>query len=94
MITPGELAGLELPERVVVVDVLRATSTMVEALANGARAIVPVATVDEAARMAQNIGRDTVLLCGERKGLPIEGFDLATRRRSSRRRRWPGSRWS
>jgi 2-phosphosulfolactate phosphatase len=75
--TPGELAGLELPDRVVVVDVLRATSTIVEALANGARAIVPVGTVDEAARMAQNIGRDTVLLCGERRGLPIEGFDLA-----------------
>lgn len=74
--TPGELAAIELPERVVVLDVLRATSTIVEALANGARAIVPVGTVDEAARMAQNIGRDSVLLCGERRGLPIEGFDL------------------
>jgi 2-phosphosulfolactate phosphatase len=74
--TPAELAGVELPERVVVIDVLRATSTMVEALANGARAIVPVATADDAARMAQNIGRDSVLLCGERKALPIEGFDL------------------
>lgn len=74
--TPGELAGVELPERVVVIDVLRATSTSVEALANGARAIFPVATADDAARIAQNIGRDSVLLCGERKGLPIEGFDL------------------
>lgn len=74
--TPGELAGLELPERVVVVDVLRATSTIVEALANGARSILPVATADEAARIAQNIGRDAVLLCGERRSLPIEGFDL------------------
>ncbi|MFO7892770.1 MAG: 2-phosphosulfolactate phosphatase [Longimicrobiales bacterium] len=73
--TPGEL-GPELPGRVVVVDVLRATSTMVEALANGARALFPVATADDAARIAQNIGRDSVLLCGERKGLPIEGFDL------------------
>jgi 2-phosphosulfolactate phosphatase len=74
--TPGELAGLELPDRIVVIDVLRATSTMVEALQNGARAIFPVATVDDAARIAQNIGRDSVLLCGERKALPIEGFDL------------------
>lgn len=74
--TPGELAGVELPDRVVVVDVLRATSTLVEALANGARAVFPVATADDAARIAQNIGRDSVLLCGERKGLPIEGFDL------------------
>jgi 2-phosphosulfolactate phosphatase len=74
--TPGELAGQELAERVVVIDVLRATSTMVEALSNGARAIFPVATVDDAARIAQNVGRDSVLLCGERKALPIEGFDL------------------
>jgi len=74
--TPAELAGVELPERVAVIDVLRATSTIVEALSNGARAIFPVATADDAARIAQNIGRDSVLLCGERKGLPIEGFDL------------------
>lgn len=74
--TPSELAGVELPERVVVIDVLRATSTIVEALANGAKAIFPVATADDAARLAQNIGRDSVLMCGERKGLPIEGFDL------------------
>jgi 2-phosphosulfolactate phosphatase len=73
--TPGEL-GNELPGRVVVVDVLRATSTMVEALANGARAVFPVSSADDAARIAQNIGRDSVLLCGERKGLAIEGFDL------------------
>ncbi len=74
--TPAELAGVELPERVAVIDVLRATSTIVEALANGARAIFPVATADDAVRIAQNIGRDSVLLCGERKGLPIDGFDL------------------
>ncbi len=73
--TPDELGG-ELPGRVVVVDVLRATSTVVEALANGARGVFPVGTADDAARIAGNIGRDSVLLCGERKGLPIEGFDL------------------
>lgn len=76
LFTPSELAGAELADRVVVIDVLRATSTMVEALANGAKAIFPVATADDAARLAQSIGRDSVLLCGERKGLPIEGFDL------------------
>ncbi|HUG41982.1 MAG TPA: 2-phosphosulfolactate phosphatase [Longimicrobiales bacterium] len=74
--TPGELSGVELPDRVVVIDVLRATSTLVEALANGAKAVFPVATADDAARIALSIGRDSVLLCGERKGLPIEGFDL------------------
>ena len=74
--TPAELSAVELPEQVVIIDVLRATSTMAEALANGARAILPVATADDAVRIAQNIGRDSVLLCGERKGLAIDGFDL------------------
>lgn len=60
----------------VVVDVLRATSSIVEALANGARSVLPVASIEAAVRLAQNVGRDQVLLCGERRGLPIEGFDL------------------
>jgi 2-phosphosulfolactate phosphatase len=76
LFTPGESNGLELAERVVVVDVLRATSTIAEALANGARVVMPVAGVEEAARIAQGIGRDSVLLCGERRALPIAGFDL------------------
>jgi 2-phosphosulfolactate phosphatase len=61
---------------VVVVDVLRATSTMVEALANGARAIYPSESTEEAMRLVQSLGRDDLLLCGERRGLPIEGYDL------------------
>jgi 2-phosphosulfolactate phosphatase len=73
---PAELATAELPDQVVVIDVLRATSTVVEALSNGAKAVFPVATAEGAARIAAGIGRDSVLLCGERRGLPIDGFDL------------------
>jgi 2-phosphosulfolactate phosphatase len=61
---------------VVVIDVLRATSTMVEALANGARAIYPTGSTEEAMRLAQSLGRDEILLCGERRGLMIDGYDL------------------
>lgn len=61
---------------VVVIDVLRATSTIVEALANGARSVLPVAAVDEAVRKADELGRDAVLLCGEREMQPIRGFQL------------------
>ncbi len=61
---------------VVVIDVLRATSTMVEALANGARAIYPTGSTEEAMRLVQSVGRDELLLCGERRGLKIEGYDL------------------
>lgn len=75
--TPAELAGVDLGDRVVVVlDVLRATSTIVEALANGARAVTPVSAIDEAVRVAQSVGREQALLAGERRSLKIEGFDL------------------
>jgi 2-phosphosulfolactate phosphatase len=74
--TPAELAGHAGVGRFVVADVIRATSSMVAALDSGARSVFPVASVDDAARLAQNLGRDGVLLCGERRGLPIEGFDL------------------
>lgn len=75
--TPAELPkGGAAGRTVVVIDVLRATSTMVHALANGARRIVPVTTVEEAVRKAEELGRDAVLLCGERDCQQIRGFDL------------------
>jgi 2-phosphosulfolactate phosphatase len=58
---------------VVIIDVLRATSVIVTALANGAKEIFPVIEVEEAfSRKTQNS-----LLGGERKALKIEGFDLS-----------------
>jgi 2-phosphosulfolactate phosphatase len=76
-VTPGEPSSSELADRTVVVfDVLRATSTIVQALAEGAKAVYPVASIEEALRLANTFGRDEVLLCGERRCLPIEGFDL------------------
>jgi 2-phosphosulfolactate phosphatase len=77
LLTPGELMPGDIAERtVVVIDVLRASSTIVQALAAGAKALFPVASIEEALRLANTLGRDEVLLCGERKSLPIEGFDL------------------
>jgi 2-phosphosulfolactate phosphatase len=73
----AEVDPSELQEQtVVVIDVLRATSTIVSALAAGARAIYPVANPEEAVRLASSLGRDETLLCGERKGLKIEGYHL------------------
>jgi 2-phosphosulfolactate phosphatase len=77
LLTPAELVPGEITGRVVVVlDVLRASTSIVEALAAGARALYPVATIEEAIGLAKTLGRDEVLLAGERKALPIEGFDL------------------
>jgi 2-phosphosulfolactate phosphatase len=61
---------------VVVVDVLRATSVIVHALARGALEIVPVETVEEAFEKSKVFSRGTVLLGGERQSRKIEGFDL------------------
>lgn len=61
---------------VVVIDVVRATTTMTEALANGARGIYPTASTEEAVKLATSLGREDTLLCGERKGAKVEGFDL------------------
>ena len=77
LLTPGEMVPAEIAGRtVVVLDVLRASTSIVEALAAGARALYPVATIEEAIGLARTLGRDEVLLAGERKALPIEGFDL------------------
>lgn len=59
---------------VVVVDVLRASTTIVNAFANGAIRIYPVETVDEA-RTKKDVNPQ-VLLCGERGGLKLPDFDL------------------
>lgn len=89
--TPDEVVPGELPGRIaVVVDVLRATSTIVESLANGARSVFPVASIEAAVRLAQNMGREEVLLCGERRGLPIDGFDLGNSPREFTRERVEG----
>jgi 2-phosphosulfolactate phosphatase len=77
LLTPTELVPSEITGRtVVVLDVLRASTSIVEALAAGARTLYPVATIEEAIGLAKTLGRDEVLLAGERKALPIEGFDL------------------
>lgn len=76
-LTPGEVVPADIADRaVVVIDVLRASTTVVQALAAGARSVYPVGSIEDALRLANTLGRDEVLLSGERKCLPIEGFDL------------------
>jgi 2-phosphosulfolactate phosphatase len=60
---------------VVVIDVLRAGSTIAHALAAGATEVVPCTEVDEARDLAARLGRSAVL-GGEREGVQIDGFDL------------------
>lgn len=59
----------------VVIDVLRASTTMATALAHGAFAILPVRDLTEARSRAAALGT-AALTGGERGGRRIEGFDL------------------
>ena len=56
----------------IVIDVLRATSTIATALFNGAAKILPVANVEQAL-LYKDKG---CLIGGERKGIKLPGFDL------------------
>lgn len=61
----------------VIVDVLRASTTILHALANDAQGVVPCGTVDEAFAVRESATKDTCLLGGERGGVKIDGFDLS-----------------
>lgn len=59
----------------VVIDVLRASTTIVTALAEGAAFVLPTASVAEARQQRDQLPSGT-LLGGERGGVRIAGFDL------------------
>ncbi|MEX0641569.1 MAG: 2-phosphosulfolactate phosphatase [Pirellulales bacterium] len=67
-----ELAG----SAVVVIDALRATSVICQALAAGAPEVVPFLEVEEAIAAWTKEHREQVVLGGERGGMQIDGFDL------------------
>jgi len=61
---------------VVVIDVLRATSTIITALMAGAREVIPAVATDEAVAIAHRLGTDRTILCGERDAIKVQGFHL------------------
>lgn len=74
---PCELAAVPLEGRTaVVVDVLRAATSILAALEAGARRVIPADSTEEALRIADSLGRSEVALCGEREGKRIDGYDF------------------
>ncbi len=63
-------------KNVVVIDVLRASSTVTVALNNGAREVIPVASVESAVKISGSLFGEVTLRGGERNGKMIEGFNL------------------
>jgi 2-phosphosulfolactate phosphatase len=69
--TPAEA---ERAPAAIVVDVLRATSTIAQALASGYRRVLCCAEVEEALELRARLGEG--VLAGERNAVEIPGFDL------------------
>jgi 2-phosphosulfolactate phosphatase len=76
LLAPPWPADLVRGTHVAVVDVLRASTTIAVALANGAAGVIPVAEPGDAIALGHRLGRDRVLFCGERNAERIDGFDL------------------
>jgi 2-phosphosulfolactate phosphatase len=71
-VQPEELVD----QTVVVIDVLRSSTTICTALKNGVRSIVPVVNSADAIAMQERLGKENTVLGGERHGRLIPGFDL------------------
>lgn len=87
--TPSEL---KMPSRgaAVVIDVLRATTVITQAIANGAAEVVVCGEIDQVRAMGNSLPKP--LLCGERACKPIDGFDLGNSPSEYDRQRVSGKR--
>lgn len=78
LIAPGSLAGTQ----AVVIDLLRASTTICAAVHAGAACIRPVLEPEEAHTLQAMLAPRECILGGERKGVLIPGFDLGNSPRS------------
>ena len=69
---PGDLAG----GIAVVIDVLRASTSIAHALAAGCESIIPCENISQARTFTETAELSPPLLAGERGGERIDGFDL------------------
>ncbi|MGI6536962.1 MAG: 2-phosphosulfolactate phosphatase [Caldicoprobacterales bacterium] len=75
---PDSVSDKDLKDKIVVIiDVLRATSTILAALANGCKEVIPAVEIEEVINMSKNYEKDSFLLCGERNIDAIDGFHLS-----------------
>ncbi|MFH0990991.1 MAG: 2-phosphosulfolactate phosphatase [bacterium] len=63
-------------KNVIVIDVLRSSTTIAVALQNGAREIIPVESIENAVKISGSLFGDVTLRGGERNGKIIQGFNL------------------
>ncbi len=78
--TPAEAADAQLG---IVVDVMRATSTIAQALAGGYRRVLCCAEIDDALALREELG-DEAITGGEREAQRVEAFDAGASPREFR----------
>ena len=71
-VKPTDTAG----RLVVIIDVLRASTTVATALGNGAKTVMPLPGADDVIVRSKEFHRSAVVLAGEQKMFPIPSFDL------------------
>ena len=73
----NQLDELQLRDKnIIVIDVLRSSTTVAVALHNGAREIIPVASIESAVKISGSLFGEVTLRGGERNGKMIDGFNL------------------
>lgn len=60
----------------VIIDILRASSSITTAIAQGAKKVIPVEDMSDAVKIAHTMDANDYLLCGEKNGVKIEGYHL------------------
>jgi 2-phosphosulfolactate phosphatase len=77
LFTPSELVGLDLVgTTAVVIDALRGSSSIICALKNGASRIIPADEIEDARSIANKWPTGEYVLCAERNGVKVSGFEL------------------
>jgi 2-phosphosulfolactate phosphatase len=74
--TPELVPAEPMPDCAVVIDVLRATTTIAAALANGAEAVQAFADLKELNEVSEHWPAAQRIRCGERGGKQVDGFDI------------------
>jgi 2-phosphosulfolactate phosphatase len=75
LLTPYKLDQVDLENKtVVVMDILRASTSICASLKAGAKGVIPVSEPGEAGALFSRLGQDSVVLAGEREGVKIENF--------------------
>lgn len=60
----------------VIIDILRASSSIITGMSNGAKKIIPVGDMNDAMKIATTMDQKDYLLCGEKNGSKVEGYHL------------------